>query len=161
MSVMVLRFESFGNVRKTLGSVSIREGAHAVNVGGLLGVSNMRTPDAIDKTFAAIDKFVQDCYKWNCKAYALRYDEKCEPTETEWNTICNSGEIVSKAQLFETLSCIDYNSDCDSYVTAKEYASCEWREEFETFRKTLDGLCRSVAESIAWTKADEEGCQWG
>lgn len=158
---MTLRLESFGNVRKTLGNAAIRMGHHQVHVCSILGVSENRTPLAIDMMFDAIDKFVRECYKWNCKAFSMRYDEECEPTDAEWKNICNLGNVVSKAQLFKTLACIDYNSDCDGIVGSKVYETCEWREEFEKFRKTLDRLRSDVAESIARELADKEGCEWG
>lgn len=161
MSVLVLSLESFGNVRKTLGSIYLREEPHSVNVCRILGVGDMHHPAAIDKMFDAIDNFVRDCYKWNCLAYSMRYKEECEPTETEFEIIRKSGKIVSKAQVFQTLSCIDYNSDIRDYLYEDEYEKCEWHDEFEQWHKKLDDLCRAVAESVACEKADEEGCTWG
>ena len=162
MSVMVLGFESFGNVRKTLGSVSIREGANAVDVCERLGVRNGRTPEAINKMFAAIDEFVHDCYKWNCKAYELRYETKCDHTDAEWNAICNRGEIVSKAQLFQTLSCIHYNSDIREYMDNEEYENTPFLPmKFEKWWTKLENLIDELAKSIVWDKCDEEGCKWG
>lgn len=158
---MVLKFESFGNVRKTLGSVAIRTGNHAVNVCKCLGVSDLRTPMSIDNMFKAIDDFVREAYYWNCASYELRYHKDCVPTDEEWNCICNMGKIVSKAQLFKTLSCIDYNSDIRDYMGDDEYWRCHWREDFENWRVKLNNLIRAVAESIAWERCDEEGCEWG
>ena len=161
MSVMVLNLEGFGNVRKTLGSTAIRMGSHGVNVCECLGVSDAKTPAAIDGMFDAIDDFVRRAYFWNCAAYELRYHEKCLPTDTEWRMICAKGGIVSKARLFHTLSCIDYNTDICDYMDAEVYERSPWHDDFEAWHAEVEALIAAVAESIAWEKADEEGCKWG
>lgn len=160
---MVLNLESFGNVQKTLGSVYLREGSNGVDVCGCLGVSDMRSPAAIDDMFKAIDRFVDDCYKWNLMAYNLRYERERVDVDWTWfhGAIRNMGKVVSKAQLFMTLKCIRYNTDIRDYMEREAYEENPFSSmSFEKWREKLDALIAELAVSIAWDKCYEDGCKW-
>lgn len=154
MSVMTLRFESFGNVRDTLGNLSLCEGRHKVNVCKALGVSE-------ENLLSAIDDFVAHCYIFNDCAHRMRYHEQDAPTETGINCIKAVGKVVSRTQLFKTLNCIAYNSDIRDYMDAEEYEHSALRTSFEPWWQRLNNLVAAVAESIAWEQADKEHCEWG
>lgn len=162
MSVGILNDASFGNVLKTLCSPSIRDDKYGINVCEVMGMKfySPRTPDDYDQLRDAIRLFVQRCVFFNQEAYRLRYGgDVCEPITTEQlDALERVGKVVSFAQLFTTLCCIDYNSDVrDGLSNGEVYPQ---QEVFDEWHKTLESLTQACAEAIAWKQADKEKCVW-
>lgn len=166
MSVMILRDVSIGSVLKSMESPSLREGNDTIDVAEVFGLDHYctRTPEGLDRLHDAIRTFVMRCIFFNHEAYRLRYktDEVCEPVTAErLDALYNMGKVVSRAQLFMTLHCIDYNADLHDYLDTEAYAAYELRETFEQWQKQLRKLICALADVIAWRVAHEEGCKWG
>lgn len=165
MSVAILRDTSFGNVLKSMESPSLREGNDAISVEKVFGLDRyqIRTLEGLYRLHDAIRTFMMRCVFFNHEAYRLRYgtDEVCEPvTAEQLDALYNMGKVVSRAQLFKTLHCIDYNSDIRDYLNAEGYAAYELRETFEQWQKQLKELIGALADIIAWRVAKNEGCEW-
>lgn len=163
MSVGILNDTSFGNVLKTLCSPSIRDDKYGIKTCEVMGMKfySPRTPDDYDKLRDAIRLFVQRCIFFNHEAYRLRYstDEVCEPiTSEQLDALERMGKVVSFAQLFMTLCCIDYNSDVRDHLGNGEVYPLQ--ETFDEWHKTLESLTNDCAEAIAWEQADKEKCVW-
>ena len=162
MSVGILNDTSFGNVLKTLGSIVIRGEKGGINICDVMGLEfySPRTPDDYDKLRDVIRLFVQRCIFFNHEAYRLySTDEVCEPITTEQlDALERMGKVVSLAQLFTTLHCINYNADVRGYLSNGEVYPLQ--DTFDEWYKTLESLIHACAESIAWQQSDEEKCVW-
>lgn len=163
---MILRDISMGSVLKSMESPSLREGYDTIDVAEVFGLDRYcnRTPEGLDRLHDAIRTFVMRCIFFNHEAYRLRYktDEVCEPVTAErLDALYNMGNVVSRAQLFVTLECIDYNADLHDYLDEEAYAAYELRETFEQWQKQLHDLVKRLAYVIAWRQAHTENCQWG
>lgn len=163
MSVMILQDVSMGCVLKTLESPSIRTGGrHTIDMGTAMGLP-FHNPNHLyeyDRLSEAVRLFVQRCIFFNNEAHRLRYGgEVCEPvTKEQLDALYNMGKVVSRAQLFKTLVCIDYNADIEDYIHIEDY---ELRDTFKSWKATMERLINAVAYAIAWEQTDAEGCKWG
>ena len=151
---------------KSMESPSLREGYDTIDVAEVFGLGSYctRTPEGLDRLRDAIRTFVRRCIFFNCEAYRLCYetDEVCEPVTAErLDVLYNMGKVVSRAQLFETLECIDYNTDLHDYLDEEAYAAYDLREAFDQWQAQLHDLTKRLAYVIAWRQAYTENCQWG
>jgi hypothetical protein len=162
MSVAILRDSSFGNVLKTLESPSLRDGNDPIDVAGVFGMrsNELRSPEGLDRFHERVRRFVLRCISYNLEARRLRYKEDVAGAPIDLDVLERQGKVVSHAQLFMTLHCIDYNSDVKDYMTRENFKDYILRSDFEEWQCALQQLIGKCAESVAWRKAHEENCEW-
>lgn len=162
MSVAILRDSSFGNVLKTLESPSLRHGNDPIDVAGVFGMNSyeLRTPDGLDRFHEEVRRFVLRCVSYNLEARRLRYKENVAGGPIDLDALERQGKVVSHAQLFMTLNCIDYNSDVTDYMTQDDYEKYNLRGDFEEWQGKVKQLINKCAESVAWRQAHEQHCEW-
>ena len=163
---MILRDKSFGNVLKSMSSYSLREGRDIVDVAKVFGISDTRTPEGLDRLWDAVCLFVRRAILFNNEAYRLRYPKEnvpvAEPVSLErLLTLENMGEVVSRAQLFMTLECIDYNSDVTDYLGEEQFKAYPLHDTFLEWRGQLKDMTGRLANVIAYRMAHDENCEWG
>lgn len=165
MSVAILRDKSFGNVLKSMSSYSLREGSDTVDVAEVLGTGETRTPEGLDRLWDAVRLFVRRAILFNNEAYRLRYPKEnvpvAEPVSLEQlSALENMGEVVSRAQLFMTLECIDYNSDVTDYLSEERFKAYPLHDTFLEWQGQLKDMTGRLANVIAYRKAHDENCEW-
>lgn len=162
MSVAILRDSSFGNVLRTIGSPSLRHGDDSIDVAEVFGMESyeMRFPDGLERFHERVNRFVSQCVSFNLEARRLRYKEDVSGVPIDLKMLERKGKVVSHAQLFMTLHCIDYNSDVRDYMTKDDYEKYNLRSAFEEWHGQMQRLVDKCAQAIAWRKAHEENCEW-
>ena len=165
MSVGILRDKSFGNVLKSMSSYSLREGRDTVDVAKVFGISDTRTPAGLDRLWDAVGLFVRRAILFNNEVYRLRYPKENVPvsepvTLEQLLTLEEMGEVVSRAQLFMTLECIDYNSDVTDYLSEDEFEAYPLHDTFVEWQGQLKDMTSRLANVIAFRVAHEENCEW-
>lgn len=162
MSVAILRDSSFGNVLKTMVSPSLRHGNDPIDVADVFGMKNyeLKFPEGLDKFHEKVGRFVMRCVSYNQEARRLCYKEDVSSVPISLEALEHQGKVVSHAQLFMTLQCIDYNSDIRDYMSREDYEGYGLRSDFEEWHGQMQRLVEKCAQAIAWRKAHEENCEW-
>lgn len=164
MSVSILSNASFGNVKETMMSDSILGCRLNLNLEYIFELpGHNRTPKWFHTYEEAVDLFVKRCVLFNKEAYRLRYNKSENPEQVTQRELCrilSKGKVVSPAQLFFSIRCIDYNADVTDYLAEDEFAGYAYRDEFNEWHKQVQKLSDQLAYLIAFRKAEEEKCNW-
>lgn len=166
MSVMIVSSESLSKMCKVLKEAYYKSSRSPFF--NPMEVLNPSAPRACAMDYTPdkdVEHFVEQCAKWNVKAYHLRYDENHEEARKvkaeKFNR--NYRHDATLAQALKTMMCIQYNSDITDYLTQEEQDG-DYKDMIDEWRPWYDALsrlCDNAAYAVAESTPEYEQAQWG